>query len=123
MATKSAKRPCPAPFTNSPWANTNSRSRPRGYVPFERTVEVRFQKSTRVVVRLASNQSESSKPVTTVGAPTVRKRPAPNRWYSSRWFYIGVGVTAAVLGGMVGYQLARNQEINCQAEPERCRSR
>ncbi len=88
-----------------------------GYRPFSETVEVRFQKTTRVVVRLAAD----SRPLLGAGEPIVRQRPAARPWYTSRWFYVGVGVAAALVGGVVGYQLARDSEIDCAANPMACR--
>lgn len=88
-----------------------------GYKSFRQAVNVRFQKTTRVVVRLATE----NQPVGDVtGEAILRRRPAATPWYGSRWFYIGVGVTAAVVGGVVGYQLANDDEIDCQANPMAC---
>lgn len=87
--------------------------RAEGYVPFSEEVEVRFQKTSRVVVRLASEEPSGA-------APLVRKRPAVRPWYTSTWFYVGVGVAAAVVGGYVGYQLGHESIIDCNARPDTC---
>ena len=68
-------------------------------------------------MRLATD----SRPLAGPGEPIIRQRPAARPWYTSRWFYVGVGVAAAVVGGFVGYRLARDSEIDCQANPMACR--
>ncbi len=88
-----------------------------GYIPFKKKVRVRFQKTTRVVVRLAPEKTEESPVVAPV---VIKKRPAPKRWYSSTWFYVGAGVAAAILGGYVGYKLAHDPVVDCSADPSQC---
>lgn len=62
-----------------------------GYQPFSETVAVRFQKHSRVVVRMVQNEA------TTQPAPTVAHRTrAP--WYSRPWFIVGVGLVATSVG-------------------------
>lgn len=88
------------------------------YLPFEEKVRIRFQKTTRVIVRLAKEDA----PISPVGpAPlVVKKRPAPKRWYNATWFYVGAGVAAVVVGGIVGYQLAHDSVIDCGMDPGAC---
>ena len=86
-----------------------------GYLPFEEEVKVRFQKTSRVVVNLAP-EADDKLPL----APIIKKRPARKRWYSSTWFYVGAGVTAAILGGYIGYQLAHDSVIDCNSNPGQC---
>ena len=93
-----------------------------GYVPFEEELEVRFQKSTRVVVRLAVEVpmgAADDNPA--VPIPRVVTHPAPTPWYSSTWFYVGVGVVAGVVGAMAGYALGKDDVVDCGARPEACR--
>ncbi len=87
------------------------------HTPFEEKVRVRFQKTTRVVVRLIK-----APPVPIVVAPVDpnKTRPSPNRWYNSTWFYVTVGVSAVLLGGYVGYELAHDEVIDCSASPMAC---
>jgi hypothetical protein len=88
-----------------------------GYIPFDETVRVRFQKSSRVIVRLA--KEDEPKPLGP--RPVVyKKRPATKRWYNSTWFLVGAGVTAAVVGGVVGFALASDSVIDCNANPGQC---
>ncbi len=47
-------------------------------------------------------------------------RPPPDRWYNSTWFYVTVGVSAVLLGGYVGYELAHDEVIDCGASPMAC---
>jgi hypothetical protein len=88
------------------------------YLPFEDKVRVRFQKTSRVIVRLA----KEDEPLVPVGpAPIiVKQRPAPKRWYNATWFYVGAGVAAAIVGGVVGYGLAHDPVIDCGATPGAC---
>jgi hypothetical protein len=82
------------------------------YKPFEQVVEVRFQKTTRVVVRLATP------PETALGrnlTETKTAPPPPRRWYQKTWFFITVGVAAVAIGGTVGYFLRRDHVVDCTA--------
>jgi hypothetical protein len=87
------------------------------YAPFQEEVRVRFQKTTRVIVRLATEDAAGL-----VGPMPVieKKRPAPKRWYDNTWFYLGAGVAAAVVGGVIGYQMANDSVIDCGANPGAC---
>ncbi|HLU67354.1 MAG TPA: PEGA domain-containing protein [Kofleriaceae bacterium] len=89
-----------------------------GYSPFAEEVQVRFQKTTRVLVRLV--EDPSARPLDLRGAAGPAAEPPP-RWYQSTWFLVGAGVAAAVVGGAVGYALARDEVIDCSASPEGCR--
>ncbi|HUH01341.1 MAG TPA: PEGA domain-containing protein [Kofleriaceae bacterium] len=88
------------------------------YAPFEQEVRVRFQKTTRVIVRLATEDAAAGP----IGPRPVieKKRPAPKRWYNATWFYVGAGVAAAIVGGVLGYQLANDSVIDCGANPAAC---
>jgi hypothetical protein len=64
-----------------------------GYAPFEETVDVRFQKISQVVVRLLPSQVIGHGP-----GGVVERRPI----YSRTWFMVGAGVTAVVVGAIIG---------------------
>jgi TolB-like protein len=111
--------PLPRPIYKLALGEHELRVEARGYVPFVEKVEVRFQKTTRVVVRLATREGAAGG----AGGSLVRKRAAPTPWYTSTWFYVGVGVAAGVVGGIVGYQLAHDPVIDCGARPDACIAR
>jgi TolB-like protein len=90
-----------------------------GYDAFEETVEVRFQKTTRVVVSMLGEEHGAAPAV--LGAEPPVRRPAPRRWYNATWVYVGAGLTAAVVGGYVGYRLGHDSITDCSARPEACR--
>ncbi len=111
-----ATTPLRKPLTDLKPTTYQLRVESKGYLPFEEEVRVRFQKTTRVVVSLAPVADD--KPVL---APVVlEKRPARKHWYSSTWFYVGAGVTAAILGGYIGYRLAHDPLIDCNSNPGLC---
>ncbi|HKE20608.1 MAG TPA: PEGA domain-containing protein [Kofleriaceae bacterium] len=90
-----------------------------GYSAFADRVQVRFQKTTRVVVRLVVDPIAARAEL--ARRASRRPRPAPRHWYDSGWFLIGAGVAAVVVGGAVGYSLARDDVLDCRAMPEACR--
>lgn len=108
--------PLSRPIYKLPLGEHELRVEAKGYMPFTEKVEVRFQKTTRVVVRLATREGATGPD----GAPLVRERAAPTPWYASTWFYVGVGVVAGVVGGYVGYKLAHDPVIDCGARPDAC---
>lgn len=110
------KTPLPAPIRKLPLGDHTLRVEADGYVPFEETVRVRFQKSTRVIVRLAAVDAPKLDPT----APIVKRRPADKRWYNSTWFLVGAGVTAAIIGGAIGYAIAVDPVVDCSQEPAKC---
>ncbi len=87
-----------------------------GYLPFEKEVVVRFQKTTRVVVKLAPVAPTAS----ATAPPIVKPRPASRPFYTSTWFYVGSGVVAAIVGGYLGYRLAHDPVLDCNADPSQC---
>jgi hypothetical protein len=87
----------------------------KGYTDFISDVEVRFQKSTQVIVRMVAAKDPGTPVV--VGGP---KKPAPVPWYSSTWAWVGVGVGAAVVGVLIGLALSDTDVIDCSAHPEEC---
>ncbi len=105
------KTPLPAPIAKLPIGSHTLRVEAAGYVPFEDKVEVRFQKSTRVVVRLVTKD-----------APMGPDGPVPMRdvesggarhWYTSPWAYVAVGAGAILIGGIVGHELGKPTVIDC----------
>ncbi len=101
--------PLPAPVTRLPLGPHTVRVSARGYVPFEKTVEVRFQKSARVEVRLVAD-------LTAAPLPVVPAKPAPARWYQRTWVMAAIGVSAVVIGAVVGHQLGQVDRMcaNCE---------
>jgi len=91
--------------------------RASGYSTFVEAVQVRFQKTTRVLVRLAADPAAAGLDLAGPTGP----RPAPRRWYSSTWFVVGAGVAAVLVGGLIGRSLARDDVLECDAKPEACR--
>jgi PEGA domain-containing protein len=114
------KTPLPRPIGKLGLGPHQLRVAAAGYVPFAETVDVRFQKSTRVVVRLAAEQPAGGG-ATAIGSTTRRvKRAAETPWYGSTWFYLGVGALAIGAGALAGYELGKDDVIDCSAEPGRC---
>lgn len=103
--------PLPAPIHKLALGPHTVRVSARGYAPFEEKVEVRFQKSARVEVRLVEDPSSG----VVIGAAT---RPAERRWFTRPWALAAIGVGAVVVGAVVGYQLGKvdRQCANCELE-------
>lgn len=91
-----------------------------GYEPFDEPVRVRFQKTSRVLVTLVIEDDGTNAPLALDMPGVAQRRPAPERWYQKTWFLVGAGVTAAVLGGYVGYRMARDRVIDCNSDPMSC---
>jgi hypothetical protein len=89
-----------------------------GYSPFAQTVQVRFQKTTRVEVRLLA---DPTRPRLDLGASRAAAAGEGPRWYGSTWFLIGAGVAAVVVGGLIGRAVAHDDVVDCSASPEACR--
>lgn len=110
--------PLPAPIGGLALGDHKVRVTATNYTPFEETVQVRFQKTTRVVVRLVLAQVS---PIARPGSPgAAGPRDDAPRWYRSTWFYVGVGVAAVALGGYVGWQLGKDDVVDCGASPMAC---
>jgi PEGA domain len=104
------KTPLPGPLAKLPLGTHALRVDAPGYVPFEDKVEVRFQKSTRVVVRLVTQDA----PITGGVVPTrTVVRGGDTHWYTSPWMYVAVGAAAIVVGGIVGHELGKQPVIDC----------
>ena len=90
--------PLPAPIGKLAPGPHVVRVAARGYAPFEDRVEVRFQKTTRVEVRLIADLSAPAPALAPV-------RPAARRWYTRPWALAAIGVGAVVVGAVIGYEL------------------
>ncbi|HTM21561.1 MAG TPA: PEGA domain-containing protein [Kofleriaceae bacterium] len=87
-----------------------------GYLPFNEEIEVRFQKTTRVVVHLIVEQIVDPNGNKVV----VKPRPAPTPWYGKTWFLLGAGVGAVLVGAIVGYKIGHDPIIDCEQDPAAC---
>lgn len=86
-----------------------------GYTDVVQEVQVRFQKTAQVVVKLDPPKATGK------GKGTRPARPRPYPWYTRWWFWTAVGVVAAGVGVGLGYAVAgKSTGINCSEEPARC---
>lgn len=92
----------------------------KGYHPFEETVKVRFQKTTRVLMRLSPIAPKVPLVPLITKAPIIKKRPAKKHWYNKTWFYVAAGATAVIFGAIVGHAVAHDPIIDCSANPSIC---
>ncbi|MEZ4403481.1 MAG: PEGA domain-containing protein [Kofleriaceae bacterium] len=104
--------PLTAPMTKLALGEHTLKVTARGYSPFEEPVTVRFQKATRVVVRLTVAPGDPAG----VAAPLRVDRPA-RPWYSSTWAYLGAGVVAVAAGLAIGYAATQPNQVDCSMEP------
>jgi hypothetical protein len=83
-----------------------------GYTDVIQRVQVRFQKTAQVVVKLQAPGNKGRRKVDV-------RRPYP--WYTRWWFWTVVGVAAAGVGVGLGYAVSsKSSGTNCSAEPDRC---
>jgi hypothetical protein len=101
------KTPLPGPIARQGLGPHRLRVEAAGYLPFEDEVEVRFQKSTRVVVRLATQEAEAA------GPARPGTRGGRRSWWTSRWGYVAAGAAAAAVGAVIGWQLGKAEVISC----------
>lgn len=105
--------PLPAPIGKLALGEHTLRVEARGYQPFEDTIVVRFQKASRVTVRLAAapEVAPAGDGLAASGPRARRERRKP--WYSSPWVYVGVGVVAAGAGVLIGRELGEPDVVDC----------
>lgn len=101
------KTPLPRPIAKQPLGKHKLRVEAKGYVPFEEEIDVRFQKSTRVVVRLATEAPVEGGPPRTV----VRDDGGP--WWTGKWGYVAAGAAAVTIGAIIGWQLGKDDVVSC----------
>jgi PEGA domain-containing protein len=87
----------------------------KGYTVFTGDVEVRFQKTSEVVVRM-----QAAPEIIAHGAGGLGRRPAPTPWYASPWAYVGAGAAAVILGVVIGSALSHDQVVDCTKDPNAC---
>ena len=104
--------PLSGPLENLDIGKHRLRVTASGYSEFDKEITVRFQKTSRVIVRLATPESGAEN----LGQPIVPPQKH-DRWYNSTWFYVTVGVAAAAVGGTIGYLLARDDITDCPGDP------
>jgi hypothetical protein len=100
------RTPLSSPIPNLPIGTHKLRIAARGYSDFVSDVEVRFQKTTQVVVRMVVVEGPAP-----IGPP--KPRPAETPWYSTTWGYVGIGVGALVLGVIIGAALVPDEITRC----------
>jgi hypothetical protein len=112
------KTPLAAPVANLEVRTYKLRIAAKGYTDFIGEVEVRFQKTTQVVVSLQKAKDPGVGPVGPgTGAPL---RDAPVPWYGSNWGYVGIGVAAVAVGVIIGFAIANDEIVDCEQNPEAC---
>ena len=111
------KTPLARPLAKQSLGKHRLRVEAKGYLPFDEEVEVRFQKTSRVVVRLAAEQ-----PVVSTGPRRTEVRDAETPWWTSNWAYIGASVGALAIGAVIGWQLGKDEVLSCvpPADDPRC---
>jgi hypothetical protein len=105
------KTPLSAPLNKLALGPHTLRVEAVGYAPFEEKVEVRFQKNTRVVVRLVLDETKI------VALPPVHK--TRSHWYSKTWVMVGLGVAAVAVGLYIGDKL-QPAAIDCSKPGSAC---
>jgi hypothetical protein len=108
------KTPLPGPLARLPLGPHALHVEADGYLPFDETLAVRFQKSTRVVVRLAARRDDGTTGAQPLPRP-VRQR-ADGSWYTSPWAYVAVGAAAVLVGATVGWALGDDDVIDCTGD-------
>jgi hypothetical protein len=100
--------PLPGPITDLHLGVHTLRVTAKGYSEFGEEVTVRFQKTSRVVVRLVTPIDSAGRQAIEHSAPRPRER-----WYTHPWFLVGVGVAAVTAGGIIGWQLGSSDIVDC----------
>jgi hypothetical protein len=104
------KTPLAVPLSKLPLGPHQLRVEAPGYAAFEEPVDVRFQKNTRIVVRLVA---DNSKPIEL--PPLHKEQP---HWYGKTWVIVGIGVASVLVGVVAGSALA-GKKIVC-TQGQRC---
>jgi hypothetical protein len=110
------KTPIAQAVPNLPVGKHSLRITASGYSDLLQEVEIRFQKTTQVVVNL--KRAKAAEPVGPPGSGPAHDAPVP--WYASTWGYVGVGVAAVALGVLIGFALSDDEVVDCGASPEAC---
>ncbi len=84
---------------------------------FSNKVQIRFQKTTRVVVNLVDLRVNAPVDPNAGDPSKIRSGPPPKRWYQKTWFLVTAGVGAAVLGGLIGLALSDSSVVECTSMP------
>lgn len=87
---------------------------------FSQEVTVRFQKTTRVAVRLVDLRVKSDTPQTTKTELVVIRRDPPKKWYQKTWFLVGAGIGTAIVAGYIGFALTNESTVDCNGTPSLC---
>lgn len=114
------KTPLERPLIDIPIGVHKLKIAAKGYTTFEQAVEVRFQKTTQVVVRMVAAPRPHS-----AAFPSPPPRPANKRrkaapWYTSNWGYVAAGAGAVVMGVVLGLLLSGDEVVRCDEEPGKC---
>lgn len=114
---KIGKTPLNEPISGLEVGPHKLRMTARGYTDFLADVEVRFQKTTQVIVQMVVAKDPGGP--TPVG-PNGPPRPAPVPWYATTWGYVAIGAGAVALGVLVGFAIADDEVIRCDEDPAAC---
>ncbi len=79
-----------------------------GHAPFATSVEVHFQKTSEVVVRLDPS------------GPGLPAEPSRRSLLASPWTWVAAGAAAIVVGVLVGRAFADDDVVDCRGMPGRC---
>ena len=110
------KTPIAQAVPNLPVGKHSLRITATGYSDLLQDVDIRFQKTTQVVVDL--KRARAAAPLGPPGSGPAHDAPVP--WYASNWSYLGVGVAAIAIGVLVGFALSADEVVDCNNNPEAC---
>lgn len=113
------KTPLKTPIGKLKLGKHNLRIVAPGYTDFFRDIDVRFQKTTQVEVRMVAATGDKrafSRP-RLVGVRTQQKKGS---WVASNWGYVAVGVGAVALGVVVGLVMVNTDVVDCAENPAGC---
>jgi hypothetical protein len=114
---KVGRTPLSAPVANLTVGKHALRISKTGHTDFLSDIEVRFQKTTQVVVNLVRTKVATGPADPTRPGPA---RAAPVPWYSSTWAYVGFGAAAVLVGVIVGSALVDDDIVDCGRNPAAC---